>query len=145
MALKCYTRQKKNGGNYTNCVDGKGKQLREKDKKKVIKKKTIKRKKLVIVDKPKAQNDITVASGGNGTTTPFKTATPRNQSISIEDDLGLMSQDDLNAQMTNVRNLVAKAIALRKPKGEKFQYSSGNSRLGGVAAPRMSFMSNPKY
>ena len=56
-----------------------------------------------------------------------------------------MSQDDLNAQMTNVRNLVAKAKALRKPKGEKFQYSSGNSRLGGVAAPRMSFMSNPNY
>ena len=145
MALKCYTRQKKNGGNYTNCVDGKGKQLREKDKKKVIKKKTIKRKKLVIVDKPKAQNDITVASGGNGTTTPFKTATPKANPISIEEELGLMPQDDLNDQMANVRNLVAKAKALRKPKGEKFQYSSGNSRLGGVAAPRMSFMSNPNY
>ena len=56
-----------------------------------------------------------------------------------------MPQDQLNAQMANARNLVAKARALRKPKGEKFQYSSGNSRLGGVAAPRISFMSNPKY
>ena len=140
MALKCYTRQKKNGGNYTNCVDGKGKQMREKDRKKVVK-----RKRLVIVDKPKAQNDITVASGGKGTTTPFKTATPKAKPISMEEELGLMPQDELNAQMTNVRNLVAKAKALRKPKGEKFQYSSGNSRLGGVSAPRMSFMSNPNY
>jgi hypothetical protein len=119
--------------------------MREKDRKKVVKKKVVKRKKLVIVDKPKAQNDITVASGGKGTTTPFKTATPKANPISIEEELGLMPQAQLNAQMTNVRNLVAKAKALRKPKGEKFQYSSGNSRLGGVAAPRMSFMSNPKY
>jgi hypothetical protein len=140
MAIKCYTRQKKNGGNYTNCVDGKGKQMREKDRKKVVK-----RKRLVIVDKPKAQNDITVASGGKGTTTPFKTATPKAKPISMEEELGLMPQDELNAQMTTVRNLVAKAKALRKPKGEKFQYSSGNSRLGGVSAPRMSFMSNPNY
>ncbi len=184
MALKCYTRQKKNGGNYTNCVDDKGKQMREKDKKKPVKKKPIKRKRLVIVDKPKAQNDITVASGAPNTTTPFKTATPKAKPISMEEEFGLMPQDDLNAQMTNVRNLVAKAKALRKPKpakmrtvkvgkaaddkikkmlgnmsetksaltssaskpkGEKFQYSSGNSRLGGVAAPRMSFMSNSNY
>ena len=166
MALKCYTRQKKNGGNYTNCVDDKGKQMREKDRKKVLKKKPIKRKKLVIVDKPKAQNDISVASGAPNTTTPFNSTTPRNQPISIEEELGLMPQAQLNAQMANVRNLVAKAKAIRrvgaakksvseqksalsssapKPKGEKFQYSSGNSRLGGVAAPRMSFMSNPNY
>ena len=144
MALKCYTRQKKNGGNYTNCVDGKGKQMREKDRKKVVKKKVVKRKKLVIVDKPKAQNDISVASGAPNTTTPFKTATPKANPISMEEELGLMPQDQLNAQMANARNLVAKARALRKPKGEKFQYSSGNSRLGGEAAPRISFMSNPK-
>ena len=119
--------------------------MREKDKKKPVKKKVVKRKRLVIVDKPKSQNDITVASGGKGTTTPFKTATPKAKPISMEEELGLMPQDELNAQMTNVRNLVAKAKALRKPKGEKFQYSSGNSRLGGVSAPRMSFMSNPNY
>ena len=29
---KCFTKKNKNGGSYTTCVDGKGKQLREKDK-----------------------------------------------------------------------------------------------------------------
>ena len=42
---KCYTKQNKNGGNYTTCVSSKGKQLREKDikpkkKKAVAKKRT---------------------------------------------------------------------------------------------------------
>ena len=133
MAIKCYTRQKKNGGNYTNCVDGKGKQLREKDRKKPLKKKPIKRKRLVIVDKPKAQNDITVASGAKGTSTPFNSTTPRNQYISMEEELGLMSQDDLNTQMANARNLVAKARALRKPKPAKQNVSETKSALSSSA------------
>jgi hypothetical protein len=43
---KCYTKKNKNGGNYTTCVDGKGKQLREKDKPK--------KKKLVLKEPAKA-------------------------------------------------------------------------------------------
>ena len=133
MALKCYTRQKKNGGNYTNCVDGKGKQMREKDRKKPLKKKPIKRKRLVIVDKPKAQNDISVASGAPNTTTPFKTATPKANPISMEEELGLMPQDELNAQMLNARNLVAKARAIRRVGAAKKSVSEQKSALSSSA------------
>ena len=143
MAIKCYTRKKNNGGNYTNCVDDKGRQMREKDKKKVVKKKSVKRKKLVILNKPKAENIITVVSGAPGTTTTFKATKPRTKRapvgmtrvggptgnegamvvnpISMEEELDLMPQNDLNAQMTNVRNLVANAKALRKPKPAKMR------------------------
>ena len=84
MAVKCYTRKKNNGGNYTNCVDDKGKQMREKDKKKVVKKQPVKRKKLLIVNnvnKPKVlpvdkKPVISVASGAPGTKTPFKATKP---------------------------------------------------------------------
>ena len=155
MALKCYTRQKKNGGNYTNCVDGKGKQMREKDRKKVVKKKVVKRKKLVIVDKPKAQNDISVASGAPNTTTPFKTATPKAKPISMEEELGLMPQAQLNAQMTNVHNLVAKARAIRRVGAAKKSVSEQKSALSSSAPKardgvkrqfsKNSFLFNPKY
>ena len=155
MALKCYTRQKKNGGNYTNCVDGKGKQMREKDRKKVVKKKPVKRKRLVIVDKPKAQNDISVASGAPNSTTPFNSTTPRNQYISMEEELGLMPQAQLNAQMTNARNLVAKAKAIRRVGAAKKSVSEQKSALSSSAPKardgvkrqfsKNSIFFNPKY
>ena len=51
---KCYTKKNKNGGNYTTCVDGKGKQLREKDKPK--------KKKLVLKEPAKAAPKKKVAA-----------------------------------------------------------------------------------
>jgi len=108
MALKCYTRKKNNGGNYTNCVDDKGKQMREKDKKKVVKKQPVKRKKLVIVNnvnKPKVlpvdkKPVISVASGAPGTKTPFKAKKPVKSEAMREADEAL---DDVEeALMRNV-------------------------------------------
>lgn len=108
MAVKCYTRKKNNGGNYTNCVDDKGKQMREKDKKKVVKKQPVKRKKLVIVNnvnKPKVlpvdkKPVISVASGAPGTKTPFKAKKPVKSEAMREADEAL---DDVEeALMRNV-------------------------------------------
>jgi len=108
MAVKCYTRKKNNGGNYTNCVDDKGKQMREKDKKKVVKKQPVKRKKLVIVNnvnKPKVlpvdkKPVISVASGAPGTKTPFKATKPVKSEAMREADEAL---DDVEeALMRNV-------------------------------------------
>ena len=108
MAVKCYTRKKNNGGNYTNCVDDNGKQLREKDKKKVVKKQPVKRKKLVIVNnvnKPKVlpvdkKPVISVASGAPGTKTPFKAKKPVKSEAMREADEAL---DDVEeALMRNV-------------------------------------------
>ena len=158
MVLKCYTRQKKNGGNYTNCINGKGEQMREKDKKKPVKKKPVKRKKLVIVDKPKGHVDITVASGGKGTTTTFKATKPRTKRApvaltrvggptgkegimvvtpnSMEDDLGLMPQAEMDMQINNALNLVAKARAIRRIGLAKKNISEQNSALSS-SAPEM--------
>jgi len=108
MAVKCYTRKKNNGGNYTNCVDDKGKQMREKDKKKVVKKQPVKRKKLLIVNnvnKPKVlpvdkKPVISVASGAPGTKTPFKATKPVKSEAMREADEAL---DDVEeALMRNV-------------------------------------------
>jgi len=108
MAVKCYTRKKNNGGNYTNCVDDKGKQMREKDKKKVVKKQPVKRKKLLIinnVNKPKLlpvdkKPVISVASGAPGTKTPFKATKPVKSEAMREADEAL---DDVEeALMRNV-------------------------------------------
>ena len=108
MALKCYTRKKNNGGNYTNCVDDKGKQMREKDKKKVVKKQPVKRKKLLIVNnvnKPKLlpvdkKPVISVASGAPGTKTPFNATKPVKSEAMREADEAL---DDVEeALMRNV-------------------------------------------
>ena len=134
MALKCYTRQKKNGGNYTNCINGKGEQMREKDKKKPVKKKPvkkkqIKRKRLVIVDKPKGHVDITVASGSKGTTTPFKSTKPE----SIEKEFGLMPQAEMDMQINNALDLVAKARAIRRIGAAKKNISEQKSALSSSA------------
>ena len=66
---KCYTKKNKNGGNYTTCVDGKGKQLREKDKpkkKKLVLKEPAKpapkKKKLVLKEPAKAAPKKKVAA-----------------------------------------------------------------------------------
>jgi len=81
---KCYTKKNKNGGNYTTCVDGKGKQLREKDKpkkKKLVLKEPAKpapkKKKLVLKEPAKPAPKKKVAakylnpSAGMSTTDPY--------------------------------------------------------------------------
>ena len=233
MAVKCYTRKKNNGGNYTNCVDDKGKQMREKDKKKVVKKQPVKRKKLVIVNnvnKPKVlpvdkKPVISVASGAPGTKTPFKATKPvkseamreadealddveealmrnvlgsaaypdegsaeqqANEAIAMmklattpkpkipagyvrSDDgkirkkklvvkqklppakmrtvkVGKAADDKIKKMLGNVSETnSALSSSASKPTGMRFQYHSRNSRLGGVAAPRMPFYRDPQY
>ena len=113
MAVKCYTRKKNNGGNYTNCVDDKGKQMREKDKKKVVKKQPVKRKKLLIVNnvnKPKVlpvdkKPVISVASGAPGTKTPFKATKPVKSEAMREADEAL---DDVEEAL--IRNVLPSSV-----------------------------------